>query len=79
MYILYPFNVKIVWRLSESAFLCAYFGGRTFYFGGCSVNLLLKALSWVNCLLSYMYEEEDDDPLIKGIILIGCVCIVGVI
>ena len=29
---LHSFHVKLVWRLLEFAFLCAYFGGRTFIF-----------------------------------------------
>lgn len=29
---LYPFHIKLVWRLSELAFLCVCFGGRIFCF-----------------------------------------------
>ena len=31
-YVTLFFHVKLVWRLSEFAFLCVYFGRRTFYF-----------------------------------------------
>jgi hypothetical protein len=59
------FSRKLVWRLLEFAFLCAYFGGRTFYFGGyrmkipytdyCDISSFLEDVA--KCCLWEMTEE----------------------